>query len=359
MKIAFFNSSKIWGGGEKWHLEVSTAMYENGFETIVFTKEKSKLHFRLSLTDQKIYPTSISNLSFLNPFKIISLKKIFQKEEIDCIILNLSSDLKVAGIAARLAGVKKIIYRRGSAIPIRNSFLNRYLFSNVITDIIANSNETKRTILENNHKLFPANKIKVIYNGLDIEKYHKAEVIKTFPREDKESIIGNLGRLVSQKGQFYLVKLARILKERNISARILIGGEGPLKKHIEALARKAHVSDMIQFVGFVDDVKGFISSIDIFVHTSLWEGFGYIIAEAMYFEKPVIAFNVSSNPELIEHEKNGFLFNLGNIDSIANKIALLQKNKDIVEKVGKAGQECVVRNFTLKKTVDELRSFLQ
>jgi len=358
MKIAFFNSAKTWGGGEKWHFEISSALQGKGLEAIIFTNKRSELYNRLSLAAQKIYRIKISNLSFLNPFKVLLLKKIFQKEKIDCIILNLSADLKVAGFAAWLAGIKRIIYRRGSAIPVRNSFLNRFIFKNIVTDIIANSEETKRTILRNNQSLFPVHKIKVIYNGLDIKKYNKAQTIKTFPRKEEELVIGNLGRFVRQKGQHFLVMLAELLKKRNIPVRILIGGEGPLKDDIEALARKADVIDMIQFSGFVDDVNGFMSSIDVFVLTSLWEGFGYVIAEAMYFEKPVIAFNISSNPELIKDGENGFLFEPGDIESIANKIEQLQENRNIIVKLGKAGKDSIVKNFTFNKTLKELLAFL-
>ncbi len=359
MKIAFFNSTKAWGGGEKWHFEISLALGEKGFQTVVFTNRKSKLYNCLSKTNQKVYNIKISNLSFLNPFKIVLLKRIFQQEKIDSIILNLSADLKVAGIAARLAGTRRIIYRRGSAIPIRNTWLNRYIFKNVVTDIIANSEETKRTVGKNNIHLFPADKIKVIYNGLDFEKYKKAEIQKTFPRNNDELVIGNLGRLVRQKGHHYLVKTAGLLKERNIPSRILIGGEGPLKEDIITLAKKTNVADRIQFTGFIDDIKGFMSSIDIFVLTSLWEGFGYVITEAMYFEKPVIAFNVSSNPELIKDGENGFLVNMGDIDSIVNKLEYLFKNRSEIAKLGKAGKDFVLLNLTIERTLNELCAFLQ
>ena len=150
-----------------------------------------------------------------------------------------------------------------------------------------------------------------------------------------------------------------MLKKRNIPAHILIGGEGPLKNDIIALAKEVDVADMVEFVGFVDDVKGFMSSINIFVLTSLWEGFGYVIAEAMYFEKPVIAFNVSSNPELIKDGENGFLVNMGDVDSIVNKIEHLHEKRDEIIKLGKAGKDHVVKNFTLEKTLNELSSFIQ
>jgi glycosyltransferase involved in cell wall biosynthesis len=359
MNIAFFNSTRTWGGGEKWHFEISSALFEKGMETLVFTNKHSELYNRLSLTNQKIYRIKVSSLSFLNLFRLFLLKKVFQKEKIDCIILNLSADLKFAGIAAWLAGVEKIVYRRGSAIPVRNTFLNRFLFKKVVTDIIANSEETKRTILRNNPNLFPAGKIRVIYNGLDIDRYDNAQIVKTFSRKGDEMIIGNLARFVRQKGQHYLVELAALLKKRNIPVHLLIGGEGPLKKDIETLAKEANVDDIIEFTGFIEDVKGFMSSIDVFFLPSLWEGFGYVIAEAMYFEKPVIAFDLSSNPELIRDGETGYLIRPGDIESVAGRIELLQKEKDTIAKLGKAAKERIVKNFTFAKTIDEVYSFLQ
>ena len=359
MKIAFFNSTRTWGGGEKWHFEISSALFEKGMETLVFTNKHSELYNRLSLTNQKIYRIKVSSLSFLNLFRLFLLKKVFQKEKIDCIILNLSADLKFAGIAAWLAGVEKIVYRRGSAIPVRNTFLNRFLFKKVVTDIIANSEETKRTILRNNPNLFPAGKIRVIYNGLDVDRYDNAQIVKTFSRKGDEMIIGNLARFVRQKGQHYLVELAALLKKRNIPVHLLIGGEGPLKKDIETLAKEANVDDIIEFTGFIEDVKGFMSSIDVFFLPSLWEGFGYVIAEAMYFEKPVIAFDLSSNPELIRDGETGYLIRPGDIESVAGRIELLQKEKDTIAKLGKAAKERIVKNFTFAKTIDEVYSFLQ
>jgi glycosyltransferase involved in cell wall biosynthesis len=91
----------------------------------------------------------------------------------------------------------------------------------------------------------------------------------------------------------------------------------------------------------------------------LWEGFGYVIAEAMYFEKPVIAFDLSSNPELIRDGENGYLIRPGDIESVAGRIELLQKNREIIINLGKAAKESIVKNFALAKTLDEVYSFLR
>jgi glycosyltransferase involved in cell wall biosynthesis len=356
VKIAFFNSARTWGGGEKWHFEMSCALHQLGFETLIFTAQKSELANRLAPSGQRIYRIRNTSLSFLNPFKVWRLARLFQREKIHAIVINLSADLKLAGLAAKLAGVKQVIYRRGSAIAINNTWLNRLIFGHLVTGIIANSQETKNTVLKNNPRLFPADKIRVIYNGLKLEQYDPSPAPRPFARKGDELILGNIGRLVEQKGQHFLVDLAAELKSRRIPVRIMIGGDGPFKTRLVQLARAKDVSDLIQFAGFVDDVKGFLQAIDVFVLTSLWEGFGYVIAEANYFEKPVIAFDISSNPELIEEGINGFLVKLGDVPAMADRVEYLFHHRKAAEAMGKAGRARVDAKFDFKTS---LKAFIQ
>ncbi len=358
MKVAFFNSTQAWGGGEKWHFEMSTGLYEKGWDTVVYANKNSELSARMHKAGVAIHDVSISNLSFLNPFKIRSLVASFQKERIRTIILNLSADLKAAGIAAKLAGIETIIYRRGSAIPIQNSWMNRQLFRKVITHVIANSSETKKTILANNPRLIPEENITVIYNGLNFSKYENGGSIPSFPKKNGEIVIGNLGRLVKQKSQHSLIDLAVLLKKRNLPVRILIGGAGPLEENLKLETREKGVEEMVTFTGFINDIKGFMLSIDIFILTSLWEGFGYVIAEAMYFKKPVIAFDVSSNPELIDDGKDGFLIPSGDLTAMAGSVEYFCINTSLMAQFGETGHEKVTGKFSFNKSLDNLMSLI-
>ncbi|MCK5464272.1 MAG: glycosyltransferase, partial [Bacteroidales bacterium] len=202
-KICFFNSLKSWGGGEKWHFDISTGLGEMGYNVFVFANQRSELMKRIDETPVEHYNISVSNLSFINPFKIIRLRNIFRKEKVKTLIVNLSSDLKVAGIAAKLAGVEDIVYRRANAIPVRNTILNRILFRRVITRMIANSQETKRSDLSNTPNRIEPPKIQVIYNGIDLSDRPLPMAKPIYTRLDGEIILGNAGRLSEEKGQIY------------------------------------------------------------------------------------------------------------------------------------------------------------
>ena len=352
--ICFFNSAKTWGGGEKWHYDIATRLHAKGYKVIVITNKKSELFLRLSESEIKTYSVKISNYSFLNPFKAKKVAAILKNEHVSTIIINLPSDLKVAGPVSRKAGVTKVIYRRGSAIPIKNKLSNRILFKNYIDEIIANSEATKNTILSNNPTLFDKNKINVIYNGIILDEKEIDNVNPIYTRKNNELIIGNAGRFVKQKNHPFLIQLVSKLKEENINSKLLLAGSGKLESDIRALVKQLNVEDKIVFTGFIENIDNFMESIDIYILPSLWEGFGYVLVEAMLHKKPVIAFNLSSNPEIIEDKKTGFLTEPNNLEEITNKIKLLATNQELREKMGIDGEKRVKTLFTIERVVEEI-----
>ncbi|MDO6803348.1 glycosyltransferase family 4 protein [Wenyingzhuangia sp. 1_MG-2023] len=349
--IVFFNSVAAWGGGEKWHLEMASYLHDEQYRVIVYCQKGGELYQKTIAKKIETRPIDVGNLSFLNPYTILKLKALFQKDDPDLLILNISKDIKSGALAAKLAGVKKIVYRRGSAIPIKDNFLNRWYFKHVVTDMLTNSIATKKTVNEKNPNLFPEDKIKVIYNGLHLNEYYLNR--KT---DDTTFVIGNLGRLEFQKNQTALIDLAVLLKEKIQDFKILIGGDGRLMHDLKQKSKNLKVDDVIDFQGYITNVNCFMSQIDVFVLPSHWEGFGYVLAEASYHQKPIVAYNVSSNPEIVKNDITGFLLPKDALDLMAEKLLFLKNNPDLKEKIGIEGREFVMQNFDAKinqKAVEE------
>jgi len=356
--VCFFNSTPAWGGGEKWHFEFSSGLYRKGHPILVFTSSSGELRRRVEETGMPSYGIRVANLSFLNPIKILRIARILKKEKVSLIIMNLSADMKVAGLAAKIAGVKRIIYRRGSAIPIRNNLINRFLFRKVLDEILANSFETKRTLLKNNPRLIDPSRITVIYNGLKFEQFETTEKNPCYQREGGELVLGNAGRLVKQKAQEYLVDLAVELKKRKQNFRIIIAGEGRLETQLREYARESGVEDRIVFLGFIAEMKSFLDSIDIFVLSSRWEGFGYVIVEAMANSKPVVAFDVSSNPEIIEDGKNGYLIPPYDIEKLSDRVVQLMEDSKRRKQFGKHAKESAYERFSYGHAFSKVEKYL-
>jgi len=354
--ICFVNTTQAWGGGEKWHYDMALMLKEKGYPVLTITSQESALQKKLLEANIFNKTFHISNVSFLNPFTRKKLVSYFKENSVDVVIMNLPSDLKTAGAAAKSAGISKIIYRRGSAIPVKNSFLNRYLYRKVIDLVLVNSKATKNTILSKNRKLIPEEKIRVLYNGLHLKNYG----CKDKPREQNHPIvIGNLGRFVKQKGQHRFIEIAKKLKEKNIPFKIILGGEGELKPAISKKIKSEGLQACFELPGFITDTRQFMEQIDVFVLTSYWEGFGYVLAEAMACCKPVIGFNVSSNPELIRDGQNGFLIEDGDTGSLAGKIEYLYSNPAEIQNLGKQGRRMAEQDFEISQVRHQLIHILE
>lgn len=353
-RICFFNSNPAWGGGEKWHYTHAIAFREMGYDVIGITNIDSPLAKKWVAGNLPTYQLELSNLSFLSLPKLIQVKNILQQNRIETVILNLSADLKIGGLAAWAGKIQQIVYRRGQALPVRNTFLNRILFRKILTHIVANSEEIKQQILSSNPCLVPEKDIHVLYNAIDLDNYPISPKTPIYQRVSNELILGNAGRLVEQKGQQYLIKLAQHLKQARLRFKLLIAGEGPLLSHLKEHADQLGVQDHIVFLGFVDNIKSFMDSIDIFVLSSLHEGSANIVLEAMAFQKPVVAFDISSNRELIQDDKTGYLVDFADVRQLTARIMSLHRDEDLRNQMGTNARKRIVQQHTHQHSVEGL-----
>ncbi len=329
--VCFFNSEKKWGGGEKWHFKMSALFLKQGYNVVLAGNNNSELVKKAKMKNIQTEEFKISRYSFLNPVKIFKISKFFEKNNIDTLFMNSSMDLKVCFIPSKIAGIKNVIYRRGMPHPIKNSFLNRIIFSKMLTKVIANSKEIERSIFVNNSKIISKEKVLLLYNGIDNSDYKKTDE-KLY--DSMYTVFGNLGRLVEQKGQIHLIEAAKILKEKGYSFRVLIGGKGTQENYLKEKIKEYNLEKDVILLGFISEIEKFMNSIDVFVFPSYFEGSANSIIEAMHFSKPVICFNVSSMPEMIENNKNGFLIEYKNTELFAEKMEEFIKNKNLIFKMG-------------------------
>lgn len=353
--ICFFNTTKFWGGGEKWHFEAAEMMAETKNNTFFVCDGHGALAKKLEGKAITQFHITTNNLSFLNPGKVNKLVEFYQKNKIDVVIFNSPKDLKLGGKAAQKAGIKTIVYRRGIAVEVKKKRLNEQLFKNVVTHFIFNSKATKKLLEKNYSAIIPTKKTAIIYNAIEFPKEHPTI---HHPQPTTQIIIGNAGRLVEQKGQKYLVEIAQKLKTKGLDFKIQVAGEGPLLNELKTQIDKENLTAQIELLGFVKDMNTFMQQIDIFVSTALWEGFGFVLAEAMVAKKPVLAFDLSSNPELVKDGENGFLILPNNLDLFADKLAQLISDKALRSQMGETAYNFAKDNFEKTSQFQKLLDFI-
>jgi glycosyltransferase involved in cell wall biosynthesis len=358
--ICFMNSNKVWGGGEKWHYETALFLNEKGHDVLVVANRNSDLYKKLQGHSHiRVHSMRITNFSFLNPVKLLALRRRFQHHQVSAVILGLSTDVKLGGPAAKMAGVEHIIYRRGSAIPVRNSFFNRYLFRKILTQIITNSGDISQNIFKRNPRITDHEKVRIIYNGVDLTKWPAMDYFKKVEDGNGQLILGNAGRLVEQKGQVYLIQIARLLKEREIPFRLYIAGSGKLKKELTQACEKQDLQQEVVFLDFVEDIREFLKGLDIYLSTSLHEGTSHVILEAMAAAKPVVAFDISSMPEMIADGDSGFLVPFGDVEQFAETIIQLRNDPEKMASTGAQARRRVEEKFNFGTNIRSILELIE
>lgn len=359
-QVAFFNSLNFWGGGEKLHLEYALEFKQKGYDVLIYCKKEAPLWNAASKAGLKTVQVNVGSLSFLNIFKIFLIGFSFRKNNIDTVIFSSSQDMKMATVTGKFFNLKKIVYLRGLAVPIKNSFINRVLLKSWITHLVPNSNETLKCMFQNMNNKATRASVKVIYHGIKTQE--QSIVDETFIDEIKSkthgAILGNAGRLTEQKGQLFLLDVAYALKNRGVDFTLLIAGKGELEVVLRSKIEKLKLEKHVILLGFVKDMNSFMASIDIFLLSSYWEGFGYVIVEAMNQAKPVIAFDSSSNPEIVKNNLSGFLIPTGNIEEFISSTKKLIEDADLRSKMGAFAKDDIESRFELSHRIAEFEEFL-
>ncbi len=186
-------------------------------------------------------------------------------------------------------------YGKGLYIPYR--ILLKFILEK-LDGIIAVSEGVKEDIEKT---YFIKNKVRVFYNPVDIKSLRKLSM-EEIPEEEKrifeKPVIINLSRFVKQKGLPHLIRIFKRVREE-LDVRLVILGDGELRKEIEKLIKDLGLEDSVFLLGWKKNPYPYIKRAKVLAMTSLWEGYGLVLNEAMALGIPPIAFNVKGGPSEI------------------------------------------------------------
>ena len=203
----------------------------------------------------------------------------------------------------------------------------------------------------------PAEKIFAIYHGLKWWEFSPPQT-----GVNKKPIILTVGRFVQKKGFEFLIEACGILKSQGVSFECWFVGDGPLREKLEAQVEQQNLQNNIKFWGLVphSKVKDIYRQAKLFALPCIVnedgdrDGIPNVLLEAMAMEIPVVSTNVSAIPELIEHDKTGFLVESGNAAALAEQMKELLQNTKKYCDVCQAGRERVQMLFDPKINVTRL-----
>ncbi|MGB3638417.1 MAG: glycosyltransferase [Rivularia sp. (in: cyanobacteria)] len=291
-----------------------------------------------------------------------SIAKEIRKFAPDIIHINDPSFLGV--IAARLAGVKKVVITHHTpevkAQYSTKGKLAKKLAYKLTDDFVFTSEYDKEIGITVDN--IPPAKSKVIAYGLDTNKFSHTQEQRNIIRKNireklqipqNNIVIASAGRLVAQKAQSDLIEAANIVCSKHDNVTFVLVGKGSLRNQLETQIENQGLSEKFLLPGFVDNIEEFLCAVDIFSMSSLFEGLCYAVVEAAAMSVPVVATTVGGMRYSVADGETGFLVEPKNPEKLAEKINFLIDNPDIAQQMGEKGRTRFMKLFTLGRMISE------
>jgi sugar transferase (PEP-CTERM/EpsH1 system associated) len=273
-----------------------------------------------------------------------------------------------AVFAARLAGVPAIIHSEHGyeleileGLPLRQRLFRRAAYA------AADAVFTVSSDLRDFHARqagVSTSSIDVIPNGVDSDRFAPRPQKQSACRAalglpDTSFLVGTVGRLVPIKDQALLLRAARVLDDRGVNVSVALAGEGPELEQLRTLAGALSLSSRVHFLGASRSIPDFLNALDVFVLPSVSEGMSNTVLEAMSSGLPVIATSVGGNPELIEDQVSGRLFQSGDLIKLAEYLLNLAKDQQIRRALGAMARARILGSYRLDSMLDRYRNLYQ
>jgi len=204
--------------------------------------------------------------------------------------------------------------------------------------------------------------IKVIYNGTDPEPLKCAEGDAARIRRDlgipaDGFVYTMVSRLVEIKNQALLLRVFPQVLARVPQAYLVIVGGGHLEQELKDLANSLGVSHRVHFLGRRKDIGACLEMADVFVFTTLAEGFGLALVEAMFKELPCIVSNIEVLRELVTDNETGLMFNPNEPDELAAAMCRLFDEPELRRRLGRQALEDAERRFHIRVIASQWEDF--
>lgn len=201
----------------------------------------------------------------------------------------------------------------------------------------------------------PEDRTTTVHEGIDLTHVRAAppvNVHEAFWLPHQAPVVGNVAALVPHKGQRHLIEAAHLVVREIPDARFVILGEGELREHLERQVRDYHLEKHVLLPGFRTDVLGCIKGFDVFAMSSVTEGLGTSLLDAMACSRPIVATRAGGIPEVVEDGVNGVLVAPRDHTAMAAEIVRLLKDDQLRRRMGEAGFTRVSARFTVERMVE-------
>ena len=356
IKILYIIDTSKPGGGEKVLKNLVEGINKDRFELFVILPDKGWLYEKLK-GNLSVTVSIISGTGSLNFVYLFQLLKFVVENKIDLIHSHLLGVSLYSSTAGFISNTPVVCTIHGAVDSHhRMAWIKLFITGLFAKKIIFVSNHLRSFFVD--HFLIAKNKCITIHNGILVKnrigkKSSKMRYQLGFSKN--HILIGSVGNVTVSKGYDVLLQSAKIVVEKYQNFHFLIAGDkrGKLYKELLVIRKEYKLEKNVHFIGFIDAVNQFLDILDIFVLSSISEGFSLSTIEAMNAGLPVVVTKCGGPEEIVINKKNGILVSSENANELAFEIMELIKNKQRGKNLGLAAMQTVLEKFDISTMVEK------
>ncbi|MGE4483475.1 MAG: glycosyltransferase [Oscillospiraceae bacterium] len=325
-------------------------MDRDNFEAAVALPRGSLLIERLKPFGVPIYELDGIADTSMDLSAVKKLKKLIREVNPDIVHTHGAMSGRIAG---RQCG-KKVVFTRHSAFPLPEKLnkqplkgIYKLVNEHYADRIICVSPICRDYLMEGG---VSCDNIDVVINGVDAAtRSGEADCValrRNFGIEDGVFTAAVIARIEHYKGHMYVAEAAKILKDRGRNFRIIAAGTGSYEDEVKSRARDLGVEDVLLFPGFVSDVPGLLSILDVQINASYNEAASLSILEGLSMGVPAIVSDFPGNLSIVDDGKTGLVFKTRDPVGLADAIERLMDDRNLLAKLGENARTEYEKRFT-------------
>ena len=352
MKILHINTERTWRGGEQQTLYLLRSLIDRRISCHLVCQAESPMAQKALEAGIEVFPIAMRGEVDLPAS--LRIRKLITRHGYDIVHSHTSHAHTLAFFASLGCRTCRLVTRRVDFSIFRNRFLpiNGIKYRFMADYYIAISHQIKQVMVNDG---IAADRIFVAHSGIDPQRFARVagnHLVDEFNLKPAERVVINVAHLAGHKGQKYLVGAIPHVLAAIPNVRFFIIGKGELMSELQALSVSLGIGHALTFTGFRNDVGAFYKIADLFVMSSVQEGLGTAILDALALGIPVVAANAGGIPEVIKDGETGRLVEAANPQALAKGIIEMLSNVDQARAMARRGQDNVKAEFSIDAMVE-------
>jgi glycosyltransferase involved in cell wall biosynthesis len=351
------DTARTWRGGQNQVLVTVMGLRALGHRTILVAHSEGALRQR---AEEGLELFSLAPRTEMDLGAAWRLARLVKQLRPDVVHAHDPHGVAMAGLALSMStqpAQPPLVASRRVDFHLKGSSLSRWKYRQV--DCFICASEAIRQILIADG--VPEGRTVTVHEGIDLERVESAPPARLHEElwlPHQAPIVGNVAALVPHKGQRHLIEAAALVVRQVPDARFVIAGEGELRQALERQIKEHHLEKHVLLAGFRPDVLSVHKAFDIFVMSSVTEGLGTSLLDAMACAKPVVATTAGGIPEVVADGETGLLVPPRDHHALADAIVRLLNDAGLRTRLGEAGRARVRERFSADRMVrDTLRVY--